>query len=198
MAVGSIWSVIAVRLSANEIIPVMAELASYWVALFVVITGAWIFLVARSGSMNPASFFFRLLCVVIALAVVIAAWHLSSERFAAWKLKSIPQDAWPKMVSDLEQIGKKAAQSGITSVSSQTPLPKSFQPLGLRDEYSGGMGNVWKSPEYTGAVASALFGYKSRSWGLCVGPESFVSRYAHKGNYVRVASNAFFFYGPRD
>jgi hypothetical protein len=197
MAAAAIWAFIAVRLSAYEVITVLAELVSYWLALCVVIGGAWLFLKGRHKPVSSSSFLARCLCVAIAFTVLVASWGLSSRRFILLKVRSIPQNAWSKMVSDLEGIGTHAAQSGVTSVSSQTPLPKSLQQLGLASEYSGGMGNVWKASEYTGPVASVLFGYKSRSWGLCVGPESFASRCARKGNYIHVASNAYFFCGPR-
>jgi hypothetical protein len=141
---------------------------------------------------------FVYVCLAIAFVVVIGSWRFLSDReFAFWKLRAVPSSAWPKMVLDLEEMGNQCAQRGVQSISSQKPLPRSFQPLGLRGDYSGGVGDVLNSPEYTGPVASAVFGNRGRMWGLCLGPQSFVRKYARSGYFfdISVAPNAYFFCG---
>jgi hypothetical protein len=198
MAVASIWAVIAAPLAANEVISVVAELASYWLAFFVVSGGGWLNLKSLNQSVAPLNLFYRRIGVIIAMTVVMVSWHLSDRQFAFWKIRSISSNAWSKMASDLREMGEQAGESGTNFLSSRTPMPPSLRQLGLSDDFSGGMGNVWKTPEYTGPVAAVLFGYRNRSWGLCVGPESFANRYSRMDKHILVASNAYFFYGPRD
>jgi hypothetical protein len=63
-------------------------------------------------------------------------------------------------------------------------------------DYKGASARTVSSPEYTGLVAEIVFGYKPRSWGLCVGPESFAQAVSDRNRYVQVATNAFFFARP--
>jgi hypothetical protein len=102
------------------------------------------------------------------------------------------------MVFDLEQIARQAAQGGTNSLSSRKPLPGSLQQLGLGQDYSGGMGDVWNTTEYTGPVGGVVFGNRVRRWGLCIGPESIVKRFYHNGCYSIVGSNAYLFFGRGD
>jgi hypothetical protein len=169
MGIASVWSAVAALSSANRFISVLTEIASYWLALFVVLGGGWLYLRNQSQSIARRSFLYRRLCVAFALTVVIASWSLSDGQFLYRKMRSIPLEAWPQMVSDLKEIGRQAAESGTTDLSSRRPLPESLQQLGSKEDYRGGMGNMWNSPEYTGAVAGVVFGYKYRRWGLCVG-----------------------------
>jgi hypothetical protein len=198
MGIASAWSVAAAPLAANRAISVSTELASYWLALFVVMGGGWLYVRNQNQLAAPTSLLGRRLAVLLALTVVMAAWFLSDRQFFFLKMRAIPQKAWPQMVSDLEEIGRQAAASGTNSLSSRIPLPRSLQQLGLREDYGGGMGNVWNSPEYTGPVAGVVFGNKVRHWGLCVGPETLAKEFCRGGSYVQVASNAYFFFGTKD
>jgi hypothetical protein len=198
MGIASVWSVAAAPLAAYLIISVFTELASYWLALVVVLGGGWLYLRNQNQPVASTSFFGRRLAVGLALAVVIGSWSLSDRQFFFWKKKAIPSIAWPQMVSDLKEIGKRAAENGTNILSSRTPLPTSLQQLGSREDYSGGMGNVWNTPEYTGAVAGVVFGSRVRRWGLCVGPEKIAKEYCRGGGYMNVAPNAYFFFGTKD
>jgi hypothetical protein len=155
---------------------------SYWLALFAVAAGAW--LCSKREDKSRARIGFVYLCLAISFVVVTVSWRFGSDRqFAFWKLKAIPSSAWAKMVSDLKEMGRQCAESGVQSISSQRAMPSSFRFLGLREDYAGGTGDVLHSSGYTGPVASAVFGNKGRGWGLCVGPENFVRRQAESGYF---------------
>jgi hypothetical protein len=198
MGIASVWSVAAAPLAANLVISMHTELASYWLALFVVLGGAWLYLRNQNPPVGPTRFFARRLTAGLAVAVVIGSWFLSDRQFFFWKMKAIPSTAWPQMVSDLEEIGRRAAESGTNSLSSRTPIPKSLQQLGLREDYSGGMGNVWNTKDCAGAVGGVVFGCKVRRWGLCVGPEKIAEEFCRGGGYIPVAPDAYFFFGTKD
>jgi hypothetical protein len=196
IGMAALWSVVAAPLSANLVISVLAEFASYWLALFVVLFGGYMLLRSQKRPIAPRGLRWKFSCVGLALLVVIVSWRWSDDQFLFWKMRAIPSRAWPQMASDLEAFGKQAAQSGNDFLPRTKP-PKSLQQLGLGVDYSGGVANVWNSPQYTGVFAVMTFGYKVRCWGLLLGPEERAKSYCHGGSYVRVSSNAFFFVGPR-
>lgn len=198
MGVAAGWSVVAVWLSAHQFIPVYTELASYWVSLLAGVAGGYMCFRSQSESAGSADSLWRGVCVACALVVVMTSWRLSDQRFIAWKMRAIPPDAaWPQMVSDLESVGRRVAESGRSSLPMKEPPPKSLQQLGSEVDYKGVSGNLITSPEYDGVTAAILFGYKGRCLGLCVGPEGFAKKYGRDGRYIRVATNAFFFAAPR-
>ena len=198
MGIACVWSVAAAPLAAYLTISVFTELASYWLALVLVLSGGWLYLRNHNQPVAPTGLFGRRLAVALALAMVIGSWSLSDRQFFFWKMRAVPHTAWQQMVSDLKEIGKRAAASGTNYLSSRTPLPTSFQQLGSREDYSGGMGNVWNTPEYTGPVAGVVFGSRVRRWGLCVGPEKIAKEYCRGGGYMSVGSDAYFFFGNKD
>jgi hypothetical protein len=197
MGLAALWSFVAVRLSANLVISVLAEFASYWLALFAVSFGAYLVLRNQERPIALVRLLCRCSCVGLALVVVVVSWQRSDDQFAFWKMRAIPSSAWPRMASDLEAFGRQVAQGGNTALPATKPPPKSLQQLGLGADYSGGVANVWDSPQYTGVFAVITFGYKARSWGLLVGPEERAKSYCPGGAYFRVSTNAFFFVGPR-
>jgi len=197
IGLAALWSVVAARLSANLVISVWAEFASYWLALFAVFIGAYLMLRNQKPPTAHTRLLWRSLCVGLALVVVVVSWHYSDDQFLFWKMKAIPSGAWPKMASDLEAFGRQVAQAGNTSLPATKPPPMSLRQLGLGADYSGGVANVWDTPQFTGVFAVITFGYKSRSWGLLVGPEERAKSYCRGGTYLHVATNAFFFMGPR-
>jgi hypothetical protein len=198
MGVAALWSVVAAPLSANLVISVLVEFASYWLALFGVLLGGYLLLRNVKRPIAPMGLVWRWSCAVLALVVVFVAWRSSDYQFAFWKMRAIPSRAWPQMVSDLEVFGKQVAQSGNNFLPATKEPPKSLRQLGSEADYKGGIANVWNAPEYSGVFAVITFGYKARCWGLLVGPEERVKSYCRRGDYLRVATNGFFFIGPRD
>jgi hypothetical protein len=192
------WSIVAAPLSANKHISVIAELSSYWLALFVVGISGFLYVYTMKDTIPFAKKIFRYMYVLIAVLVVLTFWHLSTSRFIQWKMKSIPETAWPQMAADLANFGRQTTQSGKNYLPMAERPPLSLQRLGLGEDYKGGICNIWDSPEYKGVFAIINFGYKDRSWGLCLGPESRAKEYCRRGTYIAVASNAYFFCGPRD
>ncbi len=197
LVVAAVWSIAAAPLSANLVISVLAEFTSYWLALFGVLFGGYLLLRNQEQPVAPRGSLWRGPCVVLALAVVVVSWRWSDDQFVFWKTRAIPSGAWPQMTSDLEAFGRQVAQGGKTSLPMTRPPPKSLQQLGLGTDYSGGVANVWDSPQYTGVFAVITFGYKARSWGLIVGPEERAKSYCPRGTCLRVSTNAFFFIGSR-
>ncbi len=198
MATASVWSAVAAFLSANRVISVFSELASYWLALIAVVTGAILLGVGGREPSTPVYFRWEPVIELCAFAVVLASWHFSDKQFAYWKMRSIPQKAWPEMVSDLEALGRATTERGQNYLSMEQPPPQSLRRLGLGVDYKGGICNVWDYPEYKGVFAIIVFGYKTRSWGLCLGPERRAQNYCKGGVCIPVASNAYFFCGSRD
>jgi hypothetical protein len=191
--VAAIWSAAAAPLSANLVISVLSELASYWLALFGLLLGACLLLTSQKRPIAPMGLVWRGFCVALALVVVVVSWRWSDDQFVFWKMRAIPWGAWPQMASDLRAFGERVAESGSDFLPAGKAPPRSLQQLGSDVDYKGGIANMWNSPQYTGTFAVITFGYKDRSWGLLVGPEERVKTYCHGGSYVRVGTNAFFF-----
>jgi hypothetical protein len=198
IAIACMWSVMAAFLSAYEAISVVTELASYWLALFIVVGGGWLYLRKPSQATAQINLRFRSLVVIAAFMIVVISWRLSTSQFFFWKMRSIPRNAWPRMASDLEVFGRQMTETGINYLPTTESPPKSLQRLGLGEDYKGGVCNIWNASDYSGVFAIIAFGYKGRSWGLCLGPEMRAKEYCRRGKYVNVASNAYFFCGPRD
>jgi len=191
----ALWSVGAACISANLIISVRAETASYWLCLFIFILGGALYL-GTCSRCSALGFWTRCACTALGFTVLIASWRLSDKQFLYWKMRAIPPGAWAEMVTDLEALGRQAANAN-KELPQRKPLPKSLQRLGMQVDYKGGMGNVWNSPDYEGVFANIIFGYKSRCWGLFLGPASRAKTYCQGGACIRVAPNAFFFIGRK-
>jgi hypothetical protein len=191
------WSMIAPWLSANNFIAVRTELISYWAFLIVLMFAASAFLGNLRYSIPTRLFVLRSLGVVCVSSVFMAGWLSSDKAFLHWKMRSIRGEAWPQMAFDLESLGREVAESGTAVLPASRVPPKSLLGLGSRLDYTGAMGSVLNSPQYTGIVANVTFGYKVRSWGLFLGPEEGARSYCRGGACLRVAPNAYFFVGPR-
>ncbi len=198
MAVAIAWSFAAAWFSANLVISVVAELASYWLSLLAVLLGAYLQLRILRRPVSLANVLWRSWLSVAALVIVVVCWRQSDERFALWKMRAISPKEWSEMVSELRKFGTEIAQSGVTSASATMVPPETLRSIGSGTDYSGAFGNIITSSEYSGLTAEILFGYKGRGWGLCVGPESFAEKYSRGTNYIRVATDGFFFCSPRD
>lgn len=198
LGIAALWSATTPWLSANLVISVWTELAAYWLSLIAVLVGGFLCFGSHSRPRARIAVFRRCLCVAFPLVVVVASWHWSNEQFFYWKMRAIPSNAWPQMVSDLETIGREVAQKGNNRLPWPVAPRESLHQLGLRQDYSGGMSSVLNSPEYSGVFAFIVFGNKVRSWGLFLGTERHVKKYCRGGTYTRVAPNAFFFVGSRD
>jgi hypothetical protein len=198
MGMACIWAVSAVWMSAHLVISVFAELASYWLVLFTVLGAGYIFLRGQSHRVTRFGFLCNCLLTGFALLVVLVSWRWSDDRFALYKIGSISPGAWSQMALDLGTLGREIAQSGANSLPSGKAPPVSLQQLGSEVDFGGTFGAVINSADYSGVTAGILFGYKGRSWGLCVGPQSFAKKYSRNVGCIPVATNAFFFAGPRD
>jgi hypothetical protein len=193
MGLGGILVVAATWLSAIQVITVGAELASFWLCIAVVLLGGWC--ASRANRVGTRRFSIGLLTV--ALAIFVAAWalFLSDLAFFHWRLRSVPAKAWANMISDMQQIASSTVDSYIPK--SKKAPPSSVRELGLVEDY--GCMHVWadSSPAYPGVKGDVLFGYKSRSWGLWLGPENYLDSFCPGCRRVLVAPKAFFFVGPR-
>jgi hypothetical protein len=198
IAFACIWSFVAAPLSANKLIPVIIELASYWMTLVLVIVAGFMLIRSLQYGVSIRVIVFGVTYVLSAIVIVLVFYRLSNSRFSYWKMKSIPKDAWPQMVTDLAKFGKQSTESGINYLPMSERPPLSLRQLGSGEDYKGGVCNIWSTPEYKGVFAIINFGYKDRNWGLCLGPESRAKEYCRGGTYVAVGSNAYFFCGPRD
>jgi hypothetical protein len=78
------------------------------------------------------------------------------------------------------------------------PASANIRKLGRADDYKGGVAAIWDSPEYSDAFVVIAFGYKSRRWGLVIGPEYRAKSYSRGGMCVEVATNAYFYLRTRD
>jgi hypothetical protein len=199
MGTAGAWSIMAPWFSAHKVICVTVEFASYWFAFVIALAGGYLF-AGRTATVPVGSenVLWRRLCVGFVTLVLIMFWRSSDAQFGYWKKKAMRPEAWPQIVSDLKMIGAQSVSTGTKfSVLMKHP-PKALQQLGCGEDYSGGFASAFSSPEYEGVTAGILFGYKDRSWGLCVGPESLARKYSRGNSLIRVASNAYFFIGPRD
>ena len=191
-----LWVGVAPWLSANLFISVWIELASYWFALlaFLIGCGLWI---ADGRPIGFGRSFYRELSAAICLGLLVANWRMSDAEFAFWKLRAIPPSLWSKMSQDLITSGQRLAESGENVFTKHAVLPNSLWQLGRKEDFKGGVANIWNSTEYRGVFAIITFGYKTRSWGLLCGPEERAMDYSRGGHYFQVGTNAFFFIGSR-
>jgi hypothetical protein len=195
IGVATVWAVSAAWFSANRIIAVTSELALYWLSFIAVLVGWALHLDNRRAFTGSVQILATPWAGAVALLVVLSAWLLSDGAFFRWKLRAVPPEAWSQMVLDLKSIAIPYPE-GDTVPSRKVP-PKSVQRLGLGHDF--GVMNAWivDAPGYPGVKAEVLFGYKSRAWGLWVGPEISLLGFCPGCRHVLVASNAFFFVGPR-
>jgi hypothetical protein len=73
MAAACIWSVIAAPLSANKVISVVAEFASYRLALFGVLMGGWLYRRFHKQPIDLKKHIYEYVGLAVALLVVIAS-----------------------------------------------------------------------------------------------------------------------------
>jgi hypothetical protein len=137
------------------------------------------------------------LVALLGVFMFFSAWLLSDRAFFHWKLKAIPRDAWPQMISDLEGFGRQAAESGAYHLPGPEKVPSSLRQLGLGQDFMGGPCQMYHSEEYSGVIASIEFGVKPRRWGLCLGTEHYLVGRFPGCWHASVGTNAFFFVGPR-
>jgi hypothetical protein len=193
MGLGALWVIAATWFSATRVITVVAELASFWLCIAAVLLGGWCAYRARQNETKR----FRIVTLTAALAVFVVAWalFLSDLAFFHWKLRSVPTNAWANMISDMQQIASPTADGGYIPKNKKA-LPSSVRELGLVDDY--GCIHAWSdsSPAYPGVRGDVLFGYKSRMWGLWLGPEDSLDRFCPGCRRAPVAPKAFFFVGP--
>jgi len=186
-------------LAANKLIAVSTEFACYYVSPLAVIGAALYYLFGGGQSKTSWALCRGAVATAVVLFVVIA-WplFLSTWAFFHWKLEAIPASAWPQMVSDLENLGRQSveADGSYRSFHSRT-LPPSLRQLGSGQDYLGGSGQMVTYSDYTGILAQVVFGYKSRTWGLVVGPERAVESYCPRCERIQVAPNAYFFVGAK-
>jgi len=192
------WSVLAAWLCANLYISVLIELTSYWVCLLLTLA-AWLsYLWTPRILASGLSGCFRFLAMSCSAVLVVAAWLFSNSAFFYWKMKAIPQRDWPRLVSDLQSLGRHATETGVpVMMGKRQPIPRSLHQLGLGYDYIGAGGQLFESDEYTGVVADVEFGVKVRRWGLYVGPKSRLEERWRGCLHARVGTNAYFFVGPR-
>ncbi len=195
MGVAATWAVIAARLCANLAITVSTGLTCYWLSLAAVLAGGCFYLASRGAAVAPVSRLRRLVPPLLALQLVLVGSLGSNIAFRYWRLRAIPRGAWRQMALDLESVGRQSAEGGGWHSFSRKVLPKSLHRLGLGEDYNGGSAQLVSSPEYSGVVACVNFGCSVRTWGLCVGPESFVEARWPGCKHIRVGETAFFFTG---
>ena len=194
MGLGPTWAVAATWLSANRVIPVIAEFASVWLCIAVVLMGGWCASRASEGQTKRLPI--GLVASVLVVSVMVWAWFISDFAFFHWKLRAMRPSTWAQMISDMQEIARSTPDAGYLPVSKRVP-PMSVRKLGLGDDY--GCMHIWaeNSAAYPGVKGDVLFGYKSRSWGLWLGPEDSLKRFCPGCRRAVVASKAFFFVGPR-
>jgi hypothetical protein len=193
-----LWVIAAPALSAYLIISLTAELASYWLCFFAVVGAGYVYLRTENPEGAQKRYISPPGCMAFAVGLIIILWLSSDREFDFWKKRALPAQVFPQMISDFGQMAKDAARSGTNYLSSRTPLPRSLQQLGLGEDYTGGMGNVWNTTQYTGPVGGVVFGNRVRRWGLCIGPEQIAKEFCHNGSYSLVGSNAYLFFGTGD
>jgi hypothetical protein len=195
MVLAALWSVSATWFSAHLLVPVFAELASYW-ACSLGVVGAWLVHSHIRGELAGSG---RLIASPwpgpVSLVLVLASWLLSDFSFFHWKLRAIPREAWSQMVADLRQVAVPNLESAPNT--NREPPPASVRQLGMKCDT--GAWRSWKvdHPGYPGFKADVLLGYKSRSWGLWVGPEKSLEAWCRGCRRARVTTNSYFFVGPR-
>ena len=198
LALAVVWSVAAPWLSANRFMSVVWEFNSYCLCFLGVICAAAAYISGNSGSRTWVRTAVRYIGAAGVLVVVVALWLSSNRAFFFWKVRAIPQSAWPEMLSDLDRIGRQSRESGYYDISASVAPPKSLQQLGTGTDYCGGTWTTVSSPEYNGVVAKITFGNKLRMWGIWVGPEEELTEFARPiCRRVRVAPNAYFFVASR-
>ena len=193
MGLGTIWAIAATWLSATRVITVVAELASFWLCIAAVCLGGWC--ASRANENGVKGYPIGPVTVVLAAIVVVWAWFLSDLAFFHWKLKSVPANAWAQIISDMQQIASPTQDGGY--MPSKKAAPKSVHQLGLGEDFSCIHAWVAPSSDYPGVAGDVLFGYKSRNWGLWLGPEKSLDSFCPGCRRVLVAPKAFFFVGPR-
>jgi hypothetical protein len=194
MGFGAIWVIAATWLAANCVITVIAELASLWLCIGAVLLGGWC--ASRASEGTTKSLPIGLLTAGLGIFVVVWAWFLSDSAFFHWRLRSVPANTWSQIISDMQQLARSTPDAGYLPAIRKSP-PMSVRQLGLGDDY--GCMHVWadNSTAYPGVKGDVLFGYKSRSWGLWLGPEESLNRFCPGCRRSLVAPKAYFFVGPR-
>lgn len=192
ICLGTLWSISAAWLAANQIIPVFTEATSYWLACPAVLFAMSRYLAHMRNGGAPREITNRDLLAGLAVFVAFAFWWGSDRAFVFWKLRAIPAAAWPEMVSDLEKVGRRSLEGDGYHAFNGKEIPKSLHQLGAGFDYKGGNAQRSEFPEYSGVIASVWFGYRPRTWGLYVGPEAGCPLHMR----YRVGPNAFFFFGP--
>ncbi len=193
MALGSGWIIASTWLAAHRLITVFTELRSLWPCVAAVCFGGWcIYRTIEGGSKR---YVIGLVTAALVVFIPVWAWFLSDAAFFHWKLKSLPPNTWAQVISDIQRIASPTSDGG--HMSSRKGAPKSVQQLGLGEDFRGI--NAWAetSSNYPGVRGDVLFGYKSRSWGLWLGPEERLDDFCPGCWRAPVASKAYFFVGPR-
>ena len=193
MGLGAIWVIVATWLSANRVITVIAELASLWLCIAAVFLGGWCATRTKEGEAKRLPI--GLLAAGLGIFVVVWAWFISDLAFFHWKLRSVPASAWAQIISDVQRIASPTPDGGY--MPTKNAAPKSVHELGLGDDFGCIHAWVESSSDYPGVRGDVLFGYKSRSWGLWLGPEKSLDSFCPGCRRALVAPKAFFFVGPR-
>lgn len=195
MGIAGLWSFTAAWFSAKRVIPVAVELPSYWLALLIIASGASLCLGDMRHPKPVKMFLFRSSVVASAFLVFLSGWLLSDRMFFFWKRRDISSMVWSQMAADLQDFGRRSADGSGSSPFRLKGLPNSLRQLGMETDYIGGSGQIIDSSLYQGLVVEVDFGYKTRTWGLFVGPtEILESRWA-KCIRIQVALDAFLFLG---
>jgi hypothetical protein len=189
------WPVIITYLSVHGIVPNMVEFGSYWFAILLLIFARSLIPTPAKADRGRESFLTKRRVLVSAALMLAAGWLFSNNLFYLWKLQATSQKEWDASAEELRRIADHATSFGLVKIDPEVFTSPPLSCLGLMDDFTGAF--FVKDPNRLSPppVVWAVFGYKSRTWGLVVGQKGDVRRNYEVGKCKQVGTNVYFFVG---
>jgi hypothetical protein len=195
-AVAAIWPLAATCLSARCILPVILELGSYWAGVLLLLCSASLLRVPKVAAGQNGRRGGRRAVLTCATALFLVGWVFSNDLFYFWKTRTTSPQEWQQLVQQLQQLGD------ANNTTNQIKLPvEAFErpplsQLGASDDFTGAFSQKLSRPGFEGTTfVVAVFGYKTRTWGITIGPPEYAHDYYEGGHYKKIGANAYFFCG---
>jgi hypothetical protein len=188
------WSLSASWFSAHCIIDYNLEADSYFLCFATVFCAAFLYAYVTPQPCSRLKSSAVVLGTICSLSTIVTSCCHSDDTFMYWKMRQIPSQAWLKMASDLEVLGKEITELPRENTYRKVDarqLPKSLDVLGTHSDYC---------LFYSGVEPCIIYGShgaQGRQWGLMIGSNHlFKQEHPEVVKRILVANNTYFFVDP--